>query len=182
MNAASWEEQVANQVRILQIIVGALVSGCLFFLVIVLVVDPAAGHRSLAISYVAAAFLIGAIGARSVVPGLLVRAGRKNIARGTFPAAQAAAHDESQQTPSPDRDAAMLLTLFQAKTIVGAAILEGVTFFLLIAYMVERFTPMLAIAVVLILLIAAHVPTRSRVVRWIEDQLRLLDEERSLDR
>jgi len=186
MNAASWEEQVAGYVKILQVIVGALAAGCVFFLAIVLVVGPGAGNaadpRSLMLSCVAAAFLGAASGARSVVPGFLVRAGRKNIARGTFPAGQAAVQGESQQTPSPERDAVMLFTLFQAKTIAGAAILEGTTFFVLIAYMVERFAPLLAVAVVLILLIAAHMPTRSRVVGWIENQLRLVDEERSLDR
>jgi hypothetical protein len=65
---------------------------------------------------------------------------------------------------------------------VGAAIIEGATFLMLIAYMTERFTPVLAIAVVLIVAIAAHMPTRSGVVHWIEDQLRLVDEERSMGR
>jgi hypothetical protein len=184
---ASWEEQVAKSVWPLQIIVAALVAGCGFFLVIVLAVGgPAAGNagdeRPLVVSYLALAFLVAVIAARCIVPVVIVRTGRRNIAQGTFPTTQTPARDEPQPSPSPERDAAMLLTLFQAKTIVGAALIEGVAFFMLIAYMVERFTPILAVAVVLILVIAAHMPTRSGVVHWIEDQLRLVDEERSMGR
>jgi len=187
MNDAPWEEKVAKHVRVLQIIVGALVAGCVFFLVIVLVTGGTApgnvgNECPLIISYVALALLVAAIAARGIVPVVVVRVGRRNIAQGTFSSTQASARDESQQSPSPERDAAMLLTLFQAKTIVGAALIEGVTFFMLIAYMIERYAPVLAAAVVLILVIAAHTPTRSGVIHWVEDQLRLVDEERSLGR
>jgi hypothetical protein len=137
----------------------------------------------LQLTYVALAFLAAAIVARCVVPGVIVRAGRRNIARGAFPLSDArgAAQESSRTALERMGDAGKLLTLFQTKTILGAALFEGVAFFMLIAYMVERCTPILAVAIGLILAIAAHMPTRSGVVHWIEDQLRLVDEERSLE-
>jgi len=183
----SWQEQVAKSLLPLQIIVGALVAGCVVFLVIVLVAGGAAAgdagnQRPLAVSYMALAFLGAAIAARCIMPGIVVRAGRRNIARGTYPCAQPENRQGESLSPGPPGDAGGLLTLFQTKTVMGAAIIEGVTFFMLIAYMVERWTPILAVAVVLILVIAAHMPTRSGVIHWIEDQLRLVEEERSLGR
>jgi hypothetical protein len=189
MNDTAWREVVPKSVRVSQIIVGALVLGCVSFLAIVLVIGRPAAQQAgdagpaLLLSYVALSFLVAGIIARLIMPRLAIRAGRHSIARGTFPrpasdqlsAAQRAAFEQMG-------DAGRLLMLFQMKTIIAAAILEGATFFLLIAYMIERYTPVLVIAVAMIAAIAAHMPTSRGVIDWIEDQLRLLREERSLGR
>lgn len=193
MNDTPWQEDVPKYVRVTQIIVGALVLGCVSFLVIVLVIPAAArpaaqqageAGPALVLSYVAFAFLAAAIIARIVVPGIVVRAGRRSISHGTF--RRSAIEDTASQARDEalERmgDAGRLLMLFQTKTIIAAAILEGTAFFMLIAYMIERYTAVLAIAVGLIAALAAHMPTSRGVVHWIEDQLRLLREEQSLGR
>ncbi len=189
MNEAAWQERVSKRVWVLQTIVAALVAGCTFFLVIALFVPgPAAhgggGERSSALTYIAMVFLGATVVIRCVVPTLVVRKGRGAIARGTFSLPQ------GRQTPlQGDReeleqmgDAGRLFVLYQTKTIVGAALIEGVTFFMTIAYLTERNTVALAIAVALILAVAAHMPTRAGVIHWIEDQLRLVEQERALGR
>jgi hypothetical protein len=67
------------------------------------------------------------------------------------------------------------------KTIFAAAVLEGAAILLLIAHLVEDSPLSLGVAIVLIVVLAAHFPTESRVDGWIEDQTRLLDEERQVD-
>ena len=59
--------------------------------------------------------------------------------------------------------------------IVGAAMVEGAAFLAVFAYLLDRTTLSLALAVVLIAGVTAHFPTRSRVEHWIEGQLQLLD-------
>lgn len=192
MNDAPWQEDVPKFVRMMQIIVGALVMGSVLFLAIVLLIPTAAkpGAEQAGepgtpfLSYVALAYLGAAILAWVVVPGMVVRAGRRSIARGTFRllAFDERASEAKREALEQMGDAGRLLMLFQTKTIVATAVLEGATFFMLIAYMIERFTPVLVVAVATIGVIAAHMPTSRGVIHWIEDQLRLLGEERSLGR
>jgi len=63
---------------------------------------------------------------------------------------------------------------------MGAAILEGATFFLIIVYMMERSPLMLTCAVALVVVVAAHFPTVDRVSDWITDRLYRIDEERQM--
>jgi hypothetical protein len=56
--------------------------------------------------------------------------------------------------------------------------LEGATFALLIAYLVEGQTVSLIVAVLLIGAMAWRFPTRARLTAWIEEQERLLANER----
>jgi hypothetical protein len=189
MNEVAWQEQVSKRVWVLQIIVAALVAGCVFFLVIVLVshgsaVGGAIGDGLTPLAWFALSFLALMAVTRVVVPAAIVRHGRRTIARGTFSLSRA------RQLPlQGDReeleqmgDAGRLFVLYQTKTIVGAALIEGVAFFMMIAYLAERQALALGIAIALILAVAAHMPTRTGVVHWIEDQLRLVEEERSLGR
>ena len=73
------------------------------------------------------------------------------------------------------------LAFYQTRMIVGAALLEGPAFFLLIAYLIERSPWSLAAAIFMILGVAAHFPTEQRVAEWVEQQMSLLEEERQLE-
>ena len=64
---------------------------------------------------------------------------------------------------------------------MGAAINEGLTFFALIAYMIERQPIILGLVVLLILGLATRFPTLGRVRSWIEfQQDRLLQDRQSI--
>ena len=128
--------------------------------------------------------IVAALVARCVFPTIVVRKGRRQIARGTFslPQTREAPLQGPREELEQMGDAGRLFVVYQTKIIIGAAMIEGVTFFMLIAYLVERQTVVLRIAVALILAVAAHLPTRSGVIHWIEDQLRFVEEERALGR
>jgi len=189
MNEIAWQERVSKHVWPLQIIVAALVAGCVFFLVVTLIVPPPGAERAgdgrpLQITWVALAFLVVMLVARCVFPTIVVRKGRRQIARGTFslPQAREAPLQGPREELEQMGDADPLFMLYQTKTIIGAAMIEGMTFFMLIAYLTERQAIALGIAIALILAVAAHMPTRTGVIHWIEDQLRFVEEERAFGR
>jgi hypothetical protein len=168
----SPRETITTQVRTLQIIVSALVMGCLIFAPIAVFVsgniERAEGEDSFpVISAMALAFGGLAIVAQLVVVPMLRKQSRQQVA----------------QQPEPnDGDAAQLLISLQTSTIVGAAISEAACFFNLIAYLIEAQPYSLAMAAVLVLAIAMRFPTVNGVQDWLEREMRLVREEREMGR
>jgi hypothetical protein len=184
MSEVTWQEEIGRRVVIGQIIVAALVIGCLFFLGIVLLLKPpavAAGAQlpNHLLTMIAMVFVLLAIGARLIIPSVIVASARQSILKGTSPAPGTRAGDE-KLAEFLDRtgDAGRLWLAYLTRTIVGAAILEGTAFYCLITYMIERTPLALGLALGLIAALAMHLPTRSRVIHWIEDQLRILEQQR----
>ena len=169
-------------VRTMQIIVGAMVAGCVMFLVIVLVIPGGAGIAldTPLLTYIALAFAAAAVVARLVVPGIVVAQARRKILSGDWKVAARAPTAGSTASTGQDDDASKLAQVFMVRTIVAAAILEGAIFLSLIVCLLQRSTLTLGLAVVLLAALAAHFPTRAGVDRWLADQMRLLDEERQM--
>jgi hypothetical protein len=188
MSDPPWQETLTPVLRTLQIIVGALVAGCSFFLAIVLIVsrDGAGGGGQPLLSYVAIACGVIALLAGAVAARAIVAAGRRNILRkaGRAPigGTRSMHHRMGVRGDTSEESAvvASLLPLLSSATIAACAMLEGAAFFLLVAYLVEQWLPALIVAVAMIVLLALHLPTRSRVIHWVEDQLALLGQERQL--
>lgn len=186
MSDSQWQEELAPVTRQLQIIVGALVAGTVSFLAIVLVMTANKAIERLQadlpiMTFVALAFAASAVLARVIAPRIIVTQGRRKILRGTWqppqgPAASARTAAFLERTG----DAGKLAMLLTTRTIVAAAILEGAAFFALVAYMLERSPLSLIVAVALILALILHIPTCSRTVHWIEEQLNLLRQEQQL--
>jgi hypothetical protein len=188
-------DEIARRVRIPQVIVAALVAGLLTFLAIVLVLiqQGFAGAPEVAtiLTGVAVAMAVAAVLARLTVPPMIVARARRRIAQGTWQVPQAAqAQSAYSQASQEDAarfleqtgDAGRLFFVLVSKTIVAAAIVEGAAFFALIAYMLGRSPLALALAILMIAAVAAHFPTRSGVMSWIEGQLRLVEQERQFGR
>lgn len=171
--------------RILQVIVAALFAGTLFFLLIALTFVPQAKppHPILPISLtmIAAALLVVGLIARAAVLWNVTAKARREIANGTYQplARQRVAplpSDVADKPPDPCRDATYLLSVFQTKTIISAALFEGWAFFATVAYLIEGDPLGVGLAIVLIIGVAAHFPTQSRAIAWVEQQLELLEQ------
>lgn len=185
MNDDSWHDAIARRVVTAQFVVGALVSGCVMFLGVVLVVDfaprpaPAGGNGPDVLTYASVFFALGALFARGVVQTMIASRGRETIVDGSFDASKL---DRAQENLAPfleaTGDAGRLWLVFLSRTIVTAAIPEGAAFFCLVAYLLEGSWLSLGLAVLLILSVAVMFPTRRSVIRWIEHQLELVDEQR----
>ena len=70
---------------------------------------------------------------------------------------------------------------FQTVLIIRSALLEGGTFFALIAFMLERQAPSLVVAGVLILALVSGLPTRSKVEEAIESERRQIEQLRQME-
>jgi hypothetical protein len=170
-------------VRTLQILVAAMSIGCILFLVIaILAADSLVGKQSesLVVTSIALGYALASIPLRIVVPRIIVAQSRRKIREGRWPTAQETSTAIADNAPSEIDDLGMLAQVLLTQTIIAAAILEGAIFFLLVAYLVERSPLSLMMAAVLIVAIAASMPTTRRCYEWIKTQKRLLDEERSL--
>lgn len=167
-------KEVRQVLRTLRIIVFALAAGLAIYLGYVLTTEPGDARQPIKLWLYMAIFAGVALAARLVVPGVMFRSARRQIALGTW-------------QPNPQNDAAMpktdegqLMAAFQAKTIMAVALLQGAGFANVYAYSAERQPASLAISLVLLLMIIAHFPLRFWLDGWLDAQKRWLDEERSL--
>jgi len=133
-----------------------------------------------ALNLVLILFLILEMTARAFVPGLIVAQGRGKIASGQWSLPEEARQGDIAAFIERTDDAGRLLGLYQTRTVIASAMLEGVAFLAIIVYLLTQSIVGLAIAVVMIVGLALHIPTRSGVVHWIEDQLQLIEEQRRL--
>jgi hypothetical protein len=142
-----------------QIIVAALFAGCLFFLLIVLLIMPGKlGSWDLGLdkplTCVALAVAFGILAARIILPGVVTAQMLRQLAR--------------RESKEPDwKD---LFGVYQTTLIIKAAMLEGATFLLLVMYMLEHSPWTLTLAMAFLVLLLMHMPTPSRIDDWIERQ------------
>ena len=148
-----------KMVLTLQIIMAALVAGCLFFLLMVLAVPGKLGGWELGLdkqpmTVVALVMAFGILAVRIIVPGVITA----QMLRPLF-------QRESNEPGWED-----LFRVYQTSLIIKAAMLEGAVFLLLVMHMIERSPWTLALAVVFLVLLLLHMPTPQRVDEWIERQ------------
>jgi hypothetical protein len=160
----------------MRIISAALISGVIVFMAVVLFVikgDPQPGLPLL--TYIGLGFGALALVFSFIVPGFMGSSIKQALLEGKrveLPAQFKA----SQEVGIVGN----LLFLFQTRIIIGYAILEGAAFFNLVAYMLERQEVSLAVVGLLLGAMLIKFPTRGRVEGWLADEIRSLNELRSL--
>lgn len=186
---AAMPQKVMNErlpafVMTLRIIVGALVQGVLVFLAVAIYLRVTAEGvgftTSLApISIAAVVVSLAALFVHPFLARWIVTSARHKIAEGTWnpPGGQSPA-DSYVDTGDTGR----LLAVYQVKTIVSCAMLEGAALFATIAVLMEGSLICLGIALALAISIAARFPFQQQVATWIEQQLRLIDDQRGFSR
>lgn len=171
-------------IRIMQIIVGALVTGPLVFLIFALVTRGGAAKpregASIA-TYAAIGLAVCAITARMIVPDLVTAAARKKIASGNWQVGgEDGGSDRTNDFFQQTGDAGKLCIVFQTRLIIGSALLEGSAFLAILAFLFEGLIFALLLACLLLMGILLGFPTASVVEHWIDGQLQLLKEDRRL--
>ncbi len=176
----SWQEAFGPVLRAAQIIVGAMTAGALAFLAIAVYVRwgraPAAGPPVL--TWVAIGAGAAMLAARMILPPMIVAQRRAALARGRLELPLRYGSPVFDEFLEKSGDAGVLWVVYQANLLIAAAPLEGAAFFALVAYLVEGSPWALGAAAVLIATLARMIPTRETVFAWMDDQLRLLDQER----
>jgi hypothetical protein len=175
-DSATIDKLLDERLRLIQIINAALLAGLVFFTGFVLFGTandklPATAGQ---LTYAVVAFFFVMLLVWVFVPPRFADRQVTKIASGTWtlsqrsPAAQAAFATDS----------AKLLFVYQSKSIISAALLEGSAFFAAAVYMMQRQWFVLAIVAAAVLLMLAMFPTRRRVRTWIETRLFRIDEMR----
>jgi hypothetical protein len=172
---------LARATMTMQIIVGALAAGVLLFLGVVLVItrelDGPPPDVPL-LTYMSVGFAVGALVAAMVVPRLVVRGQRNALVAGK--SGFQAGSIGGPSLPEAARTLGPLVAGYQTALIIRSAILEGAAFFCVIAYLIERRTPSLVAAGVLVLFLLSGFPTRGRIEEAIERERTEVEQLRQL--
>ena len=184
MHDDSWREAATKQVRVLQIIVGALVAGVVFFLMIVLSICPPANLAPGMLTAVAVIFAGAMLITYPVVLRIPVATALRRILAGTFRIVDSWKCGSLADDLASDRgiglsDVQGLLSLFQRKTILGAAMIELRVFRGDCLFHRRRFRQSWFGRGV-VGRAGPHFPTLSRVTGWVDRQIELLEQERTL--
>lgn len=183
MSDSSWQEKVGQRVVTVQIIVVALFVGSISFLAVaaalvhLAIVEP---NKEIAwtMNLVLILFLVGTFIVRVIALRRLDVQGRRRIAAGQWSLPGKAGEGDMAVFIEQTGDAGRLFVSYQTQTVIAAGLPNGVALFGIIVYLLTQSMVGLAVALLMILVVAWHLPIRSRVVRWIEDQLELIGEER----
>jgi hypothetical protein len=179
MSNETEPDPIAAIVRTGQIIVGAMASGVLIFLVVVFLLvgrgGPQANPRpqglNSLITFIALGYSVIALALWRLVPPVFTTASIRAMARRRGPL----------HPPKPAVDTAELARLHLPQMIVGTAILEGAAFFDAIAYLIEGNPLALGAALVLCGALLFCFPTLTGVEGWIDLQKEKLEAERHLE-
>ncbi len=183
-------ERLKPAIMTLRIIVMALTTGVVAFAITAILIrrqqaaapaDDVAGLlTTLGIAAAPVAFLLSRF-----LPGIFVAKARGQIASGQI---GLPSESNSRETSGPQSslgqlgDDEKLFTVYQTRTIISAALLDGVAFLNIVAFLSGGSLIALGLGLLLALAIVAQFPRVSRVVEWIEAQRRLMAEEKLLAR
>lgn len=182
-------DALSNSTRVMQIIVGSLTMGVIWFIAIVLFLGlggneepPKAGRPEIlglpVLTLLSAVMGAAALVASFLVPRLVVDAGLHGAAKAGSSSA-ATTGDAGSKQLKPAVAAYELLPLFQTQLIIGAALAEGGAFFATIAYMLEHHRLALGTAGALLAVLVSRFPTVDRVNAWLDESLSRLNEMRN---
>jgi hypothetical protein len=175
MNSSDDSTLVAERLPKMQIIQGAIVAGALIYALVAFVIRQNGIMKGRAeqpiLSYVMSAFALMALIQFPILTRRIAKENRRKIATG-LPLT-------GSTQPQGISDTALLLASFQTQMIVGAAIVEGATFGLIVAYLFDATSWTLIGAIVLSAVNALQLPTRSRLERWLDEQRELIQQERA---
>jgi hypothetical protein len=188
MNSSDDDHLLAERLPRMQIIQGAIVAGAIIYAIVAFALRAGGVMQARAqplraggviqaraqppiLSYICSALALMSLIQWPVVSRMVAKENRKKIMIVARPAASA--------EMKSGNDKAMLLAAYQTQMIMVAAILEGATFALIISYIIDGTSWTLVGALVLSGVNALRFPTRSRVERWLGEQLELMEQERA---
>ncbi len=180
--------EIGRRVSILQQFVVMNVVGFAAFLGIMTFAfgAPAEGMVGRLLTYTAVGLAMVGVAARLILPRRIVARGRQSIVDGTRRPPHLEGEGDAKEAQPPDRaqspelagDAERLFSVLQKKTYAAVAVLSIPAHVAAMWYGMARSPIVLIVAIALIVCVAAHFPTRGKVFHWIEDQLRLVEQER----
>ncbi len=155
----------------LRIILFALASGLIMFTIMAIVMGeppPEEDPPNLMLTYMVYASVAGIIPVSFLAPRMIVGTQIRHIA----------SKDKAEQEAAKPLQ---LLGLYQTKTLIGAAAIEGVGFFAVATYFTEHSIVVLPVVLFALIGILLHLPTTSGIESWIERTEQRIDEQRMMN-
>lgn len=152
--------------RTLTIIVIALCVGVVTFGVVVFLNDaedqePRLGVLTMMSLAMAPLMLLGSV----IVPRIVASGMARQVMEG-----KDVFQNNAMRVTTP---AGKLALVYQTRTIIGCAMLEGVAFLGLMAYMTEQHVAALAVAAAMLIGVGLRIPVLDRVSEWVQQQLEM---------
>jgi len=162
-------QELEQRVRRLKMVVGFIGGGTFVFLFVMVGLGAGEAPEMPVLSYASFGLAATAVFMRLVLPGVMTTQGRRRIAAGEFrlPPGASGAHDARSQ----------LFFVFQGRTVIAAALLDGPALLCGIAYRMEGLMLPAVLGFMFCAAIAAGIPTLSGATAWLDEQERLLREE-----
>lgn len=169
----SARNEVQAAARTVSILILALSAGVLAFAAYVLLVyQPDQEREAGLLTPLSFGFFMLQILLSMTVPRAIQKANRKRIADRTW-------QMPSNRRQAPETDAGKLAAVYQMTTIVSCAFLESSAFLSLFAYMLEGHFSSLVTAGVMLVGILSSFPTTDRLIHWVEQELRAVNDDRA---
>ncbi len=175
MNSSDDDKLVSERLPKMKIIQGSIVAGAIIYAVVAFALRQSGVVKGRAqqpiVSYACSVLAVMSLIQFPFITRKIAKENRKKLL------AELRSGDSAEMKGTSDT--AFLLASYQTQMIVGAAILEGATFGLIIAFLVDGTYWTILGALVLSGVNAFQFPTRSRVERWLEEQRELIEQERA---
>jgi hypothetical protein len=175
MNFSDDEKLVSERLPKMQIIQGAIVAGAIIYAIVAFALREGGVINGRAqepiVSYACSALAVMSLIQFPFITRKMAKENRKKLL------VELRSGDSAEMKTV--NDTAFLLASFQTQMIVGAAILEGATFGLIVAFLVDGTYWTILGALVLSGVNAFQFPTRARIERWLEEQRELIEQERA---
>lgn len=160
---AKFEETVNSHTKTLQIIVAALTSGVVIFGTVALFMNPEKSDDWLIPS------IFGGIGILVMIKSFIV----PSLIAGSA-VSQCLSQTSHPKNDGKDNEQKIsLVRIFQLKTIVGCALVEGAGFLNIIAYILAGNYINLGVMILTVGLLATRIPSANGVKQWVNDQIQL---------
>ncbi|QDS97353.1 hypothetical protein [Adhaeretor mobilis] len=171
------QDYATKATRTLQIIIGSLIAGPLAYTAYAIATHDSelVDAESSSMSLIGLGFALIVSVASLIAPRVMFAQQRRAIVDGTWKPPQA-----SKAISKETGDVGPLLGAFQAKTIVGAALLEGGTFMNTFAYTAEGKVSNLLVVAALLIGVALYFPFLGRITSWLERELSSVEQLRQL--
>lgn len=170
----------AGMLRSTQLIAVAMVFGVVSFLGVAMFVKGLPNAPATMKTYVLLGCTLPMLGVRFVLPDMVATAARRRIAEGTWqpPRTEDGNPAQALELIEQTGDAGRLAYSFLTRTILCTAPLEASAMLAVFAFLLEASLVALVAALVWIVVLAAQIPTESRLQHWLENQLELLRREK----
>jgi hypothetical protein len=181
MLSDSQRDYIRKVTRTIQIIVGAMAAGVLAFLGIVFYLvsrNPnAAVPAEPIVTYLAIGMALVTVIASLIVPGIVASRMRQSLVDG-----RSSQWGLVQNVPRAAElgDVTALAVIYQTRTIIGTALLEGSAFLASVAYLLEHQRYAAYVASVLLLLLLGQIPTTARIEAWMEGESAMIQQMRQM--